>query len=60
MLVQFIGPDFSLDLNTMMSQYHVGSVLLLTGNHNIINEKSINQTDTRDSTQFNVANDDID
>jgi beta-N-acetylhexosaminidase len=38
MLVQFVGSDFSLDLGTMVSQYHVGSVLLLTGNHNIVNK----------------------
>jgi beta-N-acetylhexosaminidase len=38
MLVQFVGSDFSLDLNTMISQYHVGSVLLLAGNHNIVSK----------------------
>jgi beta-N-acetylhexosaminidase len=38
MLVQFVGADFSLDLNTMISQYNVGSVLLLTGNHNIVSK----------------------
>jgi beta-N-acetylhexosaminidase len=38
MLVQFVGADFSLDLSTMISQYNVGSVLLLAGNHNIINK----------------------
>jgi beta-N-acetylhexosaminidase len=38
MLVQFVGSDFSLDLGTMVSQYNVGSVLLLTGNHNIVNK----------------------
>jgi beta-N-acetylhexosaminidase len=38
MLVQFVGADFSLDLNTMISQYNVGSVLLLAGNHNIVNK----------------------
>jgi beta-N-acetylhexosaminidase len=38
MLVQFIGSNFSLDLNTMLNQYYIGSVLLLTGNHNIVNK----------------------
>jgi len=38
MLVQFVGANFSLDLNTMISQYNVGSVLLLTGNHNIVSK----------------------
>jgi beta-N-acetylhexosaminidase len=38
MLVQFVGADFSLDLNTMINQYNVGSVLLLAGNHNIVSK----------------------
>jgi beta-N-acetylhexosaminidase len=41
MLVQFVGSDFSLDLGTMVSQYNVGSVLLLTGNHNIVNKSQL-------------------
>ena len=41
MLVQFVGPNFSLDLNTMISQYNVGSVLLLTGNQNIISKPQL-------------------
>ena len=41
MLVQFVGSDFSLDLNTMISQYNVGSVLLLTGNHNIVGKSQL-------------------
>ncbi len=53
MLVQFVGSDFSLDLNTMVSQYHVGSVLLLTGNHNIINKGQL--TDLTRQIQHNSA-----
>ena len=53
MLVQFVGSDFSLDLNTMVSQYHVGSVLLLTGNHNIVNKGQL--TDLTQQIQHNSA-----
>ena len=35
MIVQFVGPTYSLDLSTMISQYHVGAVLLFTANNNI-------------------------
>jgi beta-N-acetylhexosaminidase len=38
MIVQFVGPSYSLDLNTMISQYHVGAVLLFTANNNIYNK----------------------
>ena len=35
MLVQFTGPDYSLDLSTMISQYNVGAVLIFAANQNI-------------------------
>jgi len=35
MIVQFVGPSYSLDIHTMISQYHVGAVLLFTANNNI-------------------------
>ena len=35
MIVQFVGPTYSLDISTMISQYHVGAVLLFTANNNI-------------------------
>src|SRR6266536_446416 len=35
MIVQFVGPNYSLDISTMISQYHVGAVLLFTVNNNI-------------------------
>src|SRR2546425_6334407 len=35
MIVQFLGPTYSLDISTMISQYHVGAVLLFTANNNI-------------------------
>ena len=35
MIVQFVGPTYSLDISTMINQYHVGAVLLFTANNNI-------------------------
>jgi beta-N-acetylhexosaminidase len=35
MIVQFVGPTYSLDISTMISQYHVGAALLFTANNNI-------------------------
>ena len=35
MIVQFYGPEYSLDISTMISQYNVGAVLLFTSNNNI-------------------------
>src|SRR5919108_1308556 len=35
MIVQFVGPTYSPDISTMISQYHVGAVLLFTVNNNI-------------------------
>lgn len=38
MIVQFVGPTYSLDISTMISQFHVGAVLLFTANNNISNK----------------------
>jgi beta-N-acetylhexosaminidase len=38
MIVQFVGPSYSLDISTMISQYHVGAVLLFTVNNNIVDK----------------------
>jgi beta-N-acetylhexosaminidase len=38
MIVQFVGPTYSLDISTMISQYHVGAALLFTANNNIVNK----------------------
>ena len=35
MIVQFVGPTYSLDISTMISEYHVGAALLFTANNNI-------------------------
>jgi beta-N-acetylhexosaminidase len=41
MIVQFYGPTYSLDISTMISQYHVGAVLLFTVNDNIYNKAQL-------------------
>jgi beta-N-acetylhexosaminidase len=38
MIVQFVGPTYSLDISTMISQYHVGAALLFTANNNIVDK----------------------
>ena len=41
MIVQFYGPTYSLDISTMISQYHVGAALLFTVNDNIYNKAQL-------------------
>lgn len=41
MIVQFVGPTYSLDISTMISQYHVGAVLLFTVNNNIVDKAQL-------------------
>jgi beta-N-acetylhexosaminidase len=41
MIVQFTGSSYSLPLSTMISQYHVGTVLLFTVNGNIVNQQQL-------------------
>jgi beta-N-acetylhexosaminidase len=41
MFVQFVGPTYSLDISTMISQYHVGAVLLFTANNNIADKAQL-------------------
>src|SRR5690349_6601490 len=53
MIVQFVGPTYSLDISTMISQYHVGAVLLFTVNNNIADKvqlKGLNQQMKSNST----------
>jgi beta-N-acetylhexosaminidase len=38
MIVQFVGPSYSFDLSTMISQYDVGAVLIFAANNNIVNK----------------------
>ena len=41
MIVQFLGPTYSLDISTMVSQLHVGAVLLYTVNNNIVDKAQL-------------------
>src|SRR5260370_17329135 len=41
MIVQFLGPTYSLDISAMISQYHVGAVLLFTANNNIVDKQQL-------------------
>lgn len=41
LIVQFLGPTYSLDISTMISQYHVGAVLLFTVNNNIVDKQQL-------------------
>ena len=41
MIVQFIGPDYSPDLASMITQYNVGAVLIFTSNQNIISKPQL-------------------
>ncbi len=38
MIVQFVGPDYGLDISTMITQYNVGSVLIFPANNNVVNK----------------------
>ncbi|GAC1567487.1 MAG: hypothetical protein NVS3B14_13690 [Ktedonobacteraceae bacterium] len=53
MIVQFLGPTYSLGISAMISQYNVGAVLLFTANNNIQNKaqlKGLIQQMQHDST----------
>jgi beta-N-acetylhexosaminidase len=41
LIVQFTGPNYSLDLSTMISQYNVGAVLLSAANDNIAGKEQL-------------------
>ncbi len=41
MIVQFVGPSYSLDISTMISQYNVGAVLIFDANGNIVNKTQL-------------------
>src|SRR5205085_5722388 len=41
MIVQFLGPSYGLDISTMISQYDVGAVLVLTVNGNIVDKTQL-------------------
>ena len=41
MIVQFPGSTYTLDISTMISQYHVGAVILYPANNNIIDKAQV-------------------
>ena len=41
MIVQFVGPAYSLELSTMVKQYNVGSVLIFAANQNILSKSQL-------------------
>jgi len=41
MIVQFLGPTYTLGISTMISQYHVGAVILYPANNNIIDKAQL-------------------
>ncbi|HLI06884.1 MAG TPA: glycoside hydrolase family 3 protein [Ktedonobacteraceae bacterium] len=41
MIVQFVGPEYSYDISTMISQYDIGAVLLFTANNNIVSKPQL-------------------
>ncbi|HLX56418.1 MAG TPA: glycoside hydrolase family 3 N-terminal domain-containing protein [Ktedonobacteraceae bacterium] len=43
MIVQFLGPTYSLDISAMIDQYDVGAVLLFTSNNNIQSKTQLNE-----------------
>lgn len=40
-IVQFVGPDYSSDLHMMLTQYHVGAVLIFAANQNIVSKPQL-------------------
>jgi len=41
MIIQFVGPTYSPDLSTMISQYNVGAVLIFAANGNIVDKAQL-------------------
>jgi beta-N-acetylhexosaminidase len=41
MIVQFVGPTYSLPISTMLSQYNVGAVLVFTANGNVVDKDQL-------------------
>src|SRR5579859_523715 len=41
MIVQFYGPDYGLDIGTMITQYKVGAVLVFAANNNIVSKPQL-------------------
>src|SRR5581483_8166027 len=43
LMVQFVGPKYSPDLQTMIDQYHVGAVLIFAANQNIVSQAQLKE-----------------
>src|SRR6266700_1258189 len=43
LIVQFVGPTYSLDLQSMINQYHVGAVLIFDANQNIVSKAQLKE-----------------
>ena len=41
MIVQFVGPDYGLDISTMVTQYNVGAVLIFPANNNVVSKTQL-------------------
>ncbi len=41
MIVQFVGPAYSLELSTMVKQYNIGAVLIFAANQNIVSKDQL-------------------
>src|SRR6266849_4240580 len=41
MIIQFVGPTYSPDLSTMISQYNVGAVMIFAANGNIVDKAQL-------------------
>lgn len=53
MIVQFTGPDYGIDISTMIDQYKIGAILIFAANNNIVSKlqlKGLIQQMQKDST----------
>ncbi|MGI9057191.1 MAG: glycoside hydrolase family 3 protein [Ktedonobacteraceae bacterium] len=41
MIVQFVGPDYGLEISTMVTQYNVGAVLIFPANNNVVSKTQL-------------------
>lgn len=41
MIVQFVGPDYGLDISTMVSQYNIGAALIFPANNNVVSKAQL-------------------
>ncbi len=41
MIVQFVGPDYGLEISTMVTQYNIGAVLIFPANNNVVSKAQL-------------------